>query len=304
MMDVISVVFAIRKLKPMKKDIFKLDNYFIPWGSTILVITILSLVAGPPWFKDQFVVKYDNTVMFFPTDGGTLEQAKKEHPRETVTLQKKHIPPIRSIMLLSGIVILTTGIWYRRLENKIIRVWNVLENTKEVKVDQLTASLGMTRAFILENLARINLQNSAYYIFDPTTDKIVDGKLKVEFNLSQKCPGCGNSVNKKVTLDFSEKLTCEYCGTVITEEQLNQHKIDILKHSTIGGEKSGFSWGVFLPLFIFFWPAGIIYAIVKGKNASSSMEVNQDNIFHNIRKYADLAKEHGLISEPAKARMK
>jgi len=267
----------------MNKNIFKIDNYFIPFGAILLVI---SLIGAGVYLSDVALYKQ-------ALKGNLTLNGRKISPEDTETLKslKPGFPLFRTTFMTAAVSMLIIGFYYRRLENKIIPIWNALEIARETKVDDLSASLGIPRRFIINNLSRINLQNGAYYVYDSKNDKIVDGKLKVEFQITEKCPGCGNTVQNKVTLDLSEKIICNYCGTAIASDTLNKHKMEILRNTTTGGSSSGFSWGVFILLFLFFWPAAIIYAIVKANKSGSSMNVNQDSILEKINNYKNSLNE-------------
>ncbi|MDH5720734.1 MAG: hypothetical protein OEZ13_08990 [Spirochaetia bacterium] len=285
----------------MKKDIYKIDNYFIPWGIVLLVTGVISFFAGfQTWQSDYFEIETRtktgkitsiHTRYVEASEKVTEKSLQKQNPNSTVRFHTKHIPMVRLLLSLSGFLILCFGIYFRRIENKIIQIWNVLEKTKEVKVDQLAVSLGIARGFILENLSKINIQQNAYYVYDSNTDKIIDGKLKIHFTMSEECGSCGNINQKNVTLDLSETFACSYCGTQIKADKLNDHKLQILNNKEDNIEPpSKFNWGIFVLLLVFFWPGAIYYAIKNSKNYFKNINIDQKSILENIQKYNQVLK--------------
>jgi uncharacterized membrane protein YvbJ len=73
-----------------------------------------------------------------------------------------------------------------------------------------------------------------------------------------KCPGCGSDLN-------SDQKECPYCGAknpgyAEPKPAVEKH---IVKESVVEPAEKKISWGVFILLIFLFWPAAIVYAIVK-----------------------------------------
>jgi hypothetical protein len=248
-----------------KKDIYKIDNYFITIGTIFLIIG-LTIFLDPNTYMEVSIRKGD-TYQYEDKHGRTLDQIKTEKGADEVT--ETTFPLIRSIILGNGIILLVIGIFYRRRENKIIAVWNALDRTGEAKVNDLAASLGLDRTFITNHLKDINAQQTSYYVWDQASDRIMDGKLMTEFLLVVECNNCGSKVNEKVAIDLISPPKCKYCGSPISSsESLNKLKQDVLTtHATVvasqAADKKEFNVVLFIVLMIFFWPGAIVYLIMK-----------------------------------------
>jgi len=213
-----------------KKDIYKIDNLLINIGRFVLVISLLNVGCSMS----------ANTL---GNDWGAL-----------------------AIGISAAISLLVTGGFIRHRENQIIAIWNILEHSTEVPVQELMHNTGFERAFIQDALLLINRRGKAYYVWDKKSDIIVDGRLRTTLLAMPKCDNCGATVNQTLTLDFSQRPTCFYCGKSVTTEQINQLKIEALdkiRASTLVATTKGFSLWVFVVLFVVFWPAGVGYALWK-----------------------------------------
>lgn len=267
-----------------KKDLFKIDNYLIRFGILFLVIGLISTFADPRTYNELMVTKDGHSFTFDNFNGRSLDEVQQElGSTAQITVIEK--PVIRPAIAISGLLLLIIGIVIRKKENKIISIWDALEKTTEGKVRDMEVSLGLSRAFILENLKHINAQQGAYYVYVSAKDVIVDGKLIEEHVVSLTCSGCGNNINKKASLAHLDELACSYCGAAIPVNDLTKLRSDILKENedaqTAARAQSGeMSIPVFIILLIFFWPAAVVYYLVKKgssvKKTAASM-VNLEN---------------------------
>ena len=234
-----------------KPNIYKIDDVLIKLGYLFIintVIPVITMVLGVLLL----------TVILGVTPTMTEE---KEDDVVGIVLISIHI-----FILVNGIIALIVGYKFRKKENKIIQIWEALQHTGETKVTDLCISHGFDRAFVLENLKHINRQKNMYFIFDSKTDKIVDGKLKTEYLVVEKCPGCGNTIDQKVTLDFAEPPKCKYCSTSISVDHLNELKQKVLLQReglTREKTKKKFNNVVFILLLVFCWPVAIFYFLRK-----------------------------------------
>ncbi len=254
----------------MKKNIYKIDGYFIVIGIIFLSIGALFMLLDPGLYNDVSIKNVSGNSVHFSYDdfnGRTIEQIKQETGATSVTVNG--IPWVRIIFAINGIVLLCVGIVYRKKENKIVSIWNTIEHSGEVKVDDLVFSLGYNRDFILNSLRQINKQHSALYVYDNKSDKIIDGRLRKEYPVSVNCDSCGAKSEEKISLALSKSPQCQYCGSALqTPEHFEQLKKDVLKRSeqqqalTAKGE---FNVGIFIILLLLFWPAAIYY-VVKRKS--------------------------------------
>lgn len=95
--------------------------------------------------------------------------------------------------------------------------------------------------------------------------------------LVENCERCGARIGKRYPISLDRAPSCPYCGNPLNMERWNDLKrrvIDGMKRNDLGSaardaavhaayEKTPFSKPVFIILLILFWPAGLIYALVK-----------------------------------------
>lgn len=252
----------------MQKNIYKIDGYFIVIGIVFLCVGILFMLLDPGLYHDVSIKKVSDSSVHFSYDdfnGRSLEQIKQETGATSVSVNGK--PWIRLIFAINGVILLFVGIVYRKRENKIISIWNAIEFSGEVKVDDLVFSLGYNRDFVLNSLRQINKQHGALYVYDSKSDKIIDGRLKKEYPISINCDSCGAKTEQKISLSLLKSPQCQYCGSALqTPEHFEHLKNDILKKSVqqqASAAKGGFNVGIFIVLLLLFWPGAIYYAVKK-----------------------------------------
>ena len=282
-----------------KKDIFKIDNYFIRIGILFIIVGTISLLFDPNMHNELRIEKQNESggrsTSWEDLNGRTIEEVREEKGEGVNVISTEgYTPIIRPIVLLSGVVLLIIGIIYRRKENKIIAIWDALERTSMAKIRDLEANLGMNRTFIFANLKHINAQQNAYFVYVSDLDSVVDGRLLEEHTITTKCNGCGNQVSKTVILADKSKVECNYCGNPVSTSELNKLKADILTSTSANTtQDSGFSTPTFILLLIFFWPAAIVYLVMKKKNS-------MQNISGKLGEYQELARKHGVnIPKPS-----
>jgi hypothetical protein len=165
------------------------------------------------------------------------------------------------------LLLFVIGKVYRSKENKIIAIWDALERVPQAKVRDLEVSLDIPREFILKNFNHINAQLNAYYLYSSDSDTIMDGRLTEEHVVTINCTGCGNSSSEKITLAINKAPACKYCGNAISVDEISRLRKETLAAKVVAPPTSTFSVPIFIVLLIFFWPAAIIYIVVK-KNKS------------------------------------
>ena len=257
-----------------KKDVFKIDNYFITIGIIFLIGGLITTFADPRTYNDLMVTEDGHSYTFENYNGRSLEEVQQELGADAqISVIEK--PFIRPIIGISGVILLVIGIYYRKKENKVHSIWDALEKTKEGKVDNLVVSLGISRSFILENLKHINAQQGVYYVYLADKDMIVDGRLMERHTLTVKCSGCGHTINQKVSLANLEKPTCNYCGAAVPVSDLSNLRNTVLKETpwVVTSPKKEFSVAIFVVLLIAFWPGAIAYMVYK-KNLASQKNLD------------------------------
>jgi hypothetical protein len=270
-----------------KKDIYKIDNYFITLGYIFFFLGSIGMLDPFLWYEVSIRSTGPdgtNAYTYEDKNGRTLDQIEREKG-PGFTAEERSFPYVRTFMLVNGILLLIVGYTYRKREKKIISLWNALEKTGEARVGELILSLGLPREFILKHIKDINAQNRGAFTYDSKSDKIINDRLLTEFLVLVDCVSCGNKINQKVTLDLSNPPRCTYCGTGVSADHLNKlkHEVVLSIQSTPTPVTSDFNVAIFIALLIFFWPGAVIYVIKKkvmgpgglAAQAASSQQIAQ-----------------------------
>lgn len=249
-----------------KKDIYKIDNYFIRIGFAMLIIGGLGFL-DPSLYYDVTISETSGgktTYTYENYAGRSIDEMRKEKGEQFV-LTEKSFPWARTILVSNGLILVVIGYYFRSREKKIISVWNALDHAGEARVADLSINLGLPREFILKHLKDINVQTHGAFTYDSRSDKIINSRLLTEFLVMVDCVSCGTKINQKVSLDLSNPPRCNYCGTGVPADHLNKLKQEVILSlkSRPASIESDFSIGVFVALMIFFWPAAVIYVIKK-----------------------------------------
>ncbi len=122
----------------------------------------------------------------------------------------------------------------------------------------------------------INRRGRGLYVWDRDTDMIVDARLNQGMILVETCDRCGARVGKKFPVSLERAPQCPYCGNPLSMERWNDLKrrvidevttIDIKARQADAGQpansSAGFSRLVFFILLLIFWPAALVYALVR-----------------------------------------
>lgn len=214
----------------IKKDIYKIDNLLITIGRILLIFTLIS--TGCSMSSNSLIQNWASW----------------------------------ALPLSAAISLLVVGGFIRRKENQIVAIWNILEHSTEVPMQELVRNTGFGRPFIQQALLLINRRGNAYYVWEPENDIIVDGRLRTTLLSAPQCSNCGGTINQTLTLDLNQRPSCPYCGKMVSTGQINQLKseaIDKIRTAVATKETKGFSIWIFIILFVVFWPAAVAYAMWK-----------------------------------------
>lgn len=249
-----------------KKDIYKIDNYFIRIGFVMLILGGLGFL-DPSLYYDVTIKSSSGTETHYEYEnyaGRTIDEMRQEKGGQ-VELIEWSFPWARTILVGNGFILVVIGYYFRSREKKVITVWNALDHSGEARVADLSINLGLPREFILKHLKDINAQTHGAFTYDSRSDKIINSRLLTEFLVMVDCVSCGTKINQKVSLDLSNPPRCNYCGTGVPADHLNKLKQEVILSlkSTPAPVESDFSIGVFIALMIFFWPGAVIYVIKK-----------------------------------------
>lgn len=200
------------------------------------------------------------------------------------------------------------GYVLREREKKVLVVWNALELVTEITMADLCANTGLDRPKVRESLELINAQPSAFFIWDPKTDLICDGRLNVQVLAVAQCASCGAGVNQKFTLDLREIPACPFCKGPVVDSDINHLKLGFLNkiREDTKDAKSAFSIILFVSLLAVCWPAAIAYAIllsgiIPALKAAKSIRTYQgptEDPLHSAQIWAKGYSENGRRSTP------
>ena len=177
------------------------------------------------------------------------------------------------IMIITPSAFIISGRIIRRQEEKIIALHRILTDNPEVYIQDILNSTAMTRDEIRKKIIILNSRGFGFYVFEPESDSILNSRLRTRNIIIEKCPGCGNIINRKIPLNLSEIPLCPYCNNPIDITYLNDEKKRIIDsivsretaREIIHEEKKDINIAVLILLVLFFWPGAIIYIIVRSK---------------------------------------
>jgi hypothetical protein len=168
------------------------------------------------------------------------------------------------VAMACAVVVLVAGYAVRADERRIVRVWDILDHTREANVEELGASTGYSAEFLRRAVHVINRQPGSYYVFDDANGVIVDGRMRTRHHVIERCDSCGAKVSAQVSLDLPSMPACSHCGNPVSTRSMSELKLermDELRRTTVQiGHK--FRWWLFLLLFLLSGGlAAVIYAL-------------------------------------------
>jgi len=149
---------------------------------------------------------------------------------------------IAGILGIMPVTFLTAGYRIKNQEKTYLTIWNILENTLEVSIDDLANNTGIRKETILKALHEINRRGRVFFIFDRPSGLIFDGRLKSQTVAINTCPACKHTLGYTIPLVVSKLPICKYCGTDLDASHINrlkQEKIRSILASKASSEASG-----------------------------------------------------------------
>jgi hypothetical protein len=228
-------------VQPRDRDIHKIDNVLIASGKVALVLALIGVL------------------MLI----GVASAPEADPATDAIVIV------VGIVLIATPVVLLGIGTSLRRREDRMIAVWTILERNLEVSVRELSINTGYSREFILEVVRVLNRRGLAYFVWDEASDTIVDGRLRSQVVITERCPRCHGPTNQRVPLDRVAEARCQYCGAAFDAAYLAQLKhqvIDRLRAEPPAANApqtaaATFSVPTFLVLMVIFWPLGVFYAL-------------------------------------------
>lgn len=162
-----------------------------------------------------------------------------------------------------AIITLIIGYAIRRDDRRIVAVWQILDHSTEAHIEELAQATGFERSFLLRAVRTINRQPGAYYVWDEQAGTVIDGRMRSRVVMVERCESCGAHIHAELSMDLNAVPACAHCAGPITSRDLNrlkQENIQALREQTSKPVRQ-FSFWIFVPLIIIFWPAGVVYAV-------------------------------------------
>jgi len=258
---------------PDKRNIFVADDILIRTGYILL---LLLLITG--WVARQLV--NSETTSLAGIGSGVIALAGLA-------------------LLTMPIAFLIAGYRIRAKEKKYLAVWNILENTLEVSINDLVNNTGLRKETITGALQEINRRGTSFFIYDQPSGLIFDGRLKSQTIAINTCPACEQTLGYTIPLVVSKLPRCKYCGTDLDATHINrlkQEKIRSIRASNPYSVSAGaplqrrgnFNWVVFVILLVVFWPLALGYALIKSgrltADTSRSAPLLREDVWDGFKK--------------------
>ena len=228
---------------------------------------------------DDVLIKvgYVFLVLFVLTGGSAVStMVKQASPDQSDTLfiatASLFIPAAHFLLI---------GYNFRAREQLTAAILHKMELAGEVPVTDLAKSVGFSRRTVEQALLLINRRGLGYYVLDRGSDRIIDGRLRRNMVLVDRCDRCGSSISKSFPASQEGPPKCPYCGTPVGIDRWHEMRSMVLedirnqdlRDSAPGRISKGvpaapsarpvFSLPVFILLLFIFWPAAIIYAVSR-----------------------------------------
>ncbi len=225
-------------------NIYKIDNYLIKIGYVLLLI-IISIFLKSIFPNLNNIPASDSIFKFF----------------------------LLAFLFSGSIVMLFFGYYFRRKENMINAILRQLDTAIELSSNELLENTGYSKLQLEDAILTINKNGLGYYVWDKNSGIISDGRLRRRVIYIDNCPNCGHRLEKNIPITMDKIPSCPSCGTAINVNYINEIKFKEIQNienekkeytSQIKGDKISIGFVIFLS--IFFWPAAVIYIILKTRH--------------------------------------
>ncbi len=228
---------------------------------------------------DDVLIKvgYVFLVLFILTGGTAISNMVKQAPAN----QASTLHTAAALLLAPAALFILIGYSYRRKEQVAAAILHKMELAREATVTDLMKSTGYSRRMVEKALVLINRRGLGYYVQEKGLDRIVDGRLRRNMVLIDRCDRCGSGISKSFPASQIEPPQCSYCGMPVGIDRWNDMRNsamkDILRQDAMalpvadtgqGGPaaatgRASFSLPIFILLLLLFWPAAIVYAVSR-----------------------------------------
>lgn len=166
------------------------------------------------------------------------------------------------------VVALAVGLRIRRRERRVLQVWQLLRQRAWVDVPELIANSHFTRPELESAVRLLNTRALGHWVWDRSSDTILDGRLHTMHRHVEECDACGGKVSLDVPLIARSAPACPYCGDPVATDDLADRRRDAIEalraehapRKPDAGLGVPFSIPVFLVLLFVCWPLAVGYA--------------------------------------------
>ena len=186
------------------------------------------------------------------------------------------------LLLLAPILMLFTGYNVRRQEVRTVDLWRVMRAHRSMPIRELCETTGFNATQLR---AAVNLLNRKV-VAGLTVDEqagVVRHRADTPQSAvahTQRCESCGASVVVSVGPNTRpEELSCTYCHGALKSQDITELQLRLreplgigalgsAQHAPLAQPETGKSFNLvwFILLMMFFWPAGIYYAVSRARN--------------------------------------
>lgn len=190
------------------------------------------------------------------------------------------------LMLIPSTAMLLLGYLIRRRETRTVELGRFLMKHRTVPLRDVQEMTGFSKRQLRDAVNVLNRKAAVGVRVDEGRNMIVPISAEPEARIShaQQCGSCGASVTVDVTADSAATdLTCPYCNGALDGKALRdaQRFVFAPQSPEPAPAQSGskplamprvkarkpFRLGWFIFLFMFCWPAALIYAFLKARSA-------------------------------------
>jgi len=163
---------------------------------------------------------------------------------------------------LSAVILFSVGYSYRTTENKLVRLTDIIVGEGSIRLSDLSELAGVPLDKLRKLIAEIEKHN--WPLIKLEKDRVglfIGGSVE----LANHCHSCGASSSHTIQL-HSSAPQCSYCGAPVDGAKVAEAKKELYDRArllcTQQTSKKLLSVPLLIILFIFFWPAALIYLFI------------------------------------------
>ena len=163
---------------------------------------------------------------------------------------------------LSATILFFVGYAYRKAENRLIRLTDIIVGEGSIRLSDLSHLSGVPLDKLRKLIAEIEQYN--WPLIKLEKDRVglfIGGSVE----LANHCHSCGASSTHTIQL-YSSMPQCPYCGAPVDGEKIAKAKQELYDRArllcTHQASKNVLNVPLLIILFFMFWPAALIYLFI------------------------------------------